>query len=229
MSELRKLTLSDGRTLEYVIDRGRRKNIYIAVKNGRVVLKLPQNGDEARGVAFLKEKADWILRSIEKSSGSEAVPPVTYAEGESFTLAGEVYTVTCVPAGSYRPPRFTEGRLEISVREGYDGRYVASQAKKAIDGQTLAVIRESMERLSALTGLTPKKVTVKRMSASWGRCSSGGNISINANIVYYPRDCIDYVIIHELCHLVHMDHSVEFWALVGKYCPDWKNIRARLK
>lgn len=227
--EVRKLVLGDGRELEYVIDRGKRHNIYIAVKNGRIVLKLPLYADEERGVRFLREKADWVLKSLEKSTGSEAIPPVSFAEGESFTFAGEEYTIVCERSERYRKPELSEGRLTVFVREGYDGKYVASQAAKALSAATMELIQRSFGRLTALTGLYPKKVTVKKMTASWGRCSSVGNISINSAVVFYPQDCIDYVIIHELCHLVHLDHSSEFWELVSRYCPDWKNIRARMK
>ncbi|MBR4554718.1 MAG: M48 family metallopeptidase [Ruminococcus sp.] len=225
--EIRKLLLPDGGTLEYTVDRGRRKNIYIAVKNGRVVLKLPFGADEKRGEQFLIRKADWVMKSM-KVTQTEAVRPVSFSEGERFTLAGKEYVICCEQAERYRPPSFEDGRLVIAVCGSYDEKYVTSQAQKAVYSEALRIIGSEAERLCALTGLRPAKLTVKRMTASWGRCSSGGNISINLNVIYFPLDCIDYVIIHELCHLRHMDHSKDFWGLVSKWCPDWKSIRARM-
>ena len=90
-------------------------------------------------------------------------------------------------------------------------------------------VRESMDRLTAEMQLYPKKVTLKDLKASWGRCSSDVRISINYKVITFPKAYVDYVCIHELSHLVHMDHSSQFWALVGRYCPDWKNIRQNMK
>jgi predicted metal-dependent hydrolase len=86
-----------------------------------------------------------------------------------------------------------------------------------------------MKKMIAVTGLVPDKVTVKPMSASWGRCISNRHISINSKVIVFDRDCISYVCLHELCHLVHMNHSPEFWALVEKYCPDYKQIKTIMK
>ncbi len=227
----RTLTLADGRVLEYTVDRGKRKNIYITVKNGRVVLKLPLYADEATGESFLREKADWVLKSL-RPRPSAAVIPDSFREGAEFTLAGERFTVCCELAERYFFPRFEDGRLVIAWFGRYDDidkdSFADAQARLALRRRTEEIIRERFEKLTALTGLYPKKVTIKKLTASWGRCSSTGNISINSKIVYYPTECIDYVIIHELCHLRHMDHSAEFWALVSRYCPEWKRIRAML-
>lgn len=216
--------MPDGSELEYFIDRSSRKNIYISVRDGRVILKLPMTGCEERGERFLREKSAWILQSLAKNP-STAKPPVSFSEGESFTLAGEEYTVACVNTERYEPPRFENGSLTVSVPHDYDSAYVSSEVRKALEQKTLEIIRAAFARLTLLTGLYPKKVTVKRMTASWGRCSSNGSISINSAVVFYPIECIDYVIIHELCHLRHMDHSAGFWELVSRFCPDWKRIR----
>ena len=228
------MMLPDGRSLEYTVDRGQRKNIYITIKNGRVILKLPLRADEAQGERFLREKADWVLKNI-KPRISEAVIADCFSEGTRFTMHGEEYTVCCEPADRYFPPRFEEGRLVVSRPEGSGisekdkDSYTDAQARKAIGQRTAELVNEAFQRLTKLTGLYPNKVTVKKMTASWGRCSSTGNISINSNIVYYPPECLDYVVIHELCHLRYMDHSTAFWELVGRYCPDWKRIRHRMK
>jgi len=230
----RKLLLSDSMELEYFIDRSRRRNIYISIKDGKVVLKLPLIGGEERGEAFLREKADWIFKTL-KPRPSIAKIPSYFSEGETFTLAGEEYTVCCEIAPKYFYPLFENGRLTVAVFRDFEDHgidqdsYTDAQARRAIEKRTSEIVEEAFGRLTALTGLYPKKVTVKKMSASWGRCSSNGSISINANVVFYPKECIDYVIIHELCHLRHMDHSREFWELVSRFCPEWKRIRQSMK
>ncbi|MBR6045483.1 MAG: M48 family metallopeptidase [Ruminococcus sp.] len=224
----RRLVLDDGTVLDYTVDRSKRRNIYIAIKGGKVVLRLPLGADEERGTAFLREKAAWVLKGL-ASRRSTAVVPEIFAEGERFTLAGEEYEIVCEEARRYFAPRFEGGSLVVSVFGTLEGdartEYTDAQVRKALKKRTSELIASAFTRLTALTGLCPKKVTVKKMSASWGRCSSSGNISINSRVVFFPQECIDYVVIHELCHLRYMDHSPQFWALVSSFCPDWKRIR----
>lgn len=77
--------------------------------------------------------------------------------------------------------------------------------------------------------LYASKVTIRQMKTRWGSCSSCGNISINLELARYSDECLEYVIIHELAHLVHRNHSDNFWQLVATYCPDWKRIRHSLR
>ena len=230
-TERRTLQLPDGRIIEYTVDRGMRNNIYIHIKNGKVVLKLPLWAEEDQGERFLREKADWVLKNIGKRSPEEVIPE-SFTEGTVFPFYGETLTVCCEYPEKYFPPFFAEGRIVAACPPGgYTDKdaYVDAQVRRAIRKRTLELVNDGFARLTALTGLYPKKVTVKKMSASWGRCSSTGNISINSKAVFFPPECLDYVIIHELCHLRYMDHSPEFWALVSRFCPDWKRIRASMR
>lgn len=222
--------LENGALLEYILDRGDRRNIYIAVKDDEVVLRMPRYAPLETGERFLKEKSSWVMKSMIKRQ--RAAAPEVYREGMSFSLGGEEFTVAAVEAERYFAPRFSDGRLELAVsgraladREGY----IDAQAKKAVAARTRELISGSFSSLAPQLGLYPNKVTIKKMTASWGRCSSTGNISINSAIVFFDRECIDYVVAHELCHLRYMDHSPDFWALVSTVCPEWKRIRAKLR
>ena len=86
-----------------------------------------------------------------------------------------------------------------------------------------------MNDLIERTGLKPDKIVIKNLSATWGICSSKRVISINQNLMMYSRHSIEYVCLHELCHLRHMNHSKEFWNLVEKYLPDYKLAKKELK
>ena len=90
-------------------------------------------------------------------------------------------------------------------------------------------VRLSFDKYTAKLGLYPKRVTFKKMVSRWGSCSVSGNISINVDVICFEQECIDYVVIHELCHLKHMDHGADFWALVSTCCPDYKRLRERMK
>lgn len=83
--------------------------------------------------------------------------------------------------------------------------------------------------LSVYDGKLPEKIYVRNMSSRWGSCSSLGNISLNVYLLEVEPELFEYVLIHELSHLYHMNHSPKFWAQVAKYCPDYKEKRRKLK
>jgi len=73
------------------------------------------------------------------------------------------------------------------------------------------------------------KIAIRGQKTRWGSCSTSGNLSFNYNLLRFRKEVVDYVIIHELCHLKEMNHSEKFWKLVEEFCPDFKPLRRELK
>ncbi len=92
------------------------------------------------------------------------------------------------------------------------------------------VVAEKIEEQRIRLGHPPVAIRIKMMRSQWGSCIAGRRIiCINARLIDYPPRCLEYVIIHELSHLRHQNHSAEFWHEVARWCPDWKSLRARLR
>ena len=98
-----------------------------------------------------------------------------------------------------------------------------------IVNESLSLVKEKVAYYSKLLGVFPRKLQIKDQKSSWGTCSSLGNIYLNYRILFAPIHIMDYVIIHELCHLKHMNHSKEYWQLVGSICPNYSEYRKYLK
>ncbi len=92
-----------------------------------------------------------------------------------------------------------------------------------------AVIPERVEYFSDIMDVDFEKITIRSQKSRWGSCSCKKNLAFNCLLVLCPPDVLDYVVVHELCHLRHMNHSQSFWAEVEKYCPKYKSYRKWLK
>ncbi|SEK81092.1 M48 family metallopeptidase [Ruminococcus albus] len=221
-------TLSDGRRIDFTLDRGRRRNAVLAINEGRLTVRVPERFDVSQIRSFIEQHIEWIDLNLEKSAKHSGLPR-TFEDGEEIRLLGQKTVITAVKSDRYFKPRIEDGNLLIAVCGSVDREYMVRQVQTFIVELANREITESMQRLTAQMGLFPKKITVKDLSASWGRCSSNGSISINYKVAAYSKAHIDYVCIHELAHLVHMDHSTDFWELVGRYCPDWKKLRGSMR
>lgn len=90
------------------------------------------------------------------------------------------------------------------------------------------IVEESVRKYSITLGVAPKKVRVKDIKYAWGSCSSNKNITINMNLARKSENAIEYVVLHEMCHLVYMNHSKDFWNLVEKHMPRYKEYKKML-
>ncbi len=108
--------------------------------------------------------------------------------------------------------------------ETFDEAFIA-----ALTAEARKVIPPLVAEWAGRMGVTYKRVTIRHQKSLWGSCSSKENLNFNCLLMLCPADVRTYVVIHELCHRRHMDHSAAFWAEVGRYCPQYKALRAWLK
>ena len=90
------------------------------------------------------------------------------------------------------------------------------------------LVKENIEKYATLLKVAPNKVRIRDIKYAWGSCSSNKNITISKKLAKKEEKLVEYVVLHEMCHLKHMNHSKEFWDLVGKYLPEYKTYRALL-
>lgn len=90
-------------------------------------------------------------------------------------------------------------------------------------------IADRVGHYGAVMGVSVGKITIRNQKTRWGSCSAKGNLNFNYQLYYLPQELLDYVVVHELAHRKHMNHSAEFWAEVEKYCPEYRQRRKQLK
>lgn len=219
--------------LTYYLNRGNRKHTYLIIKDGQLLVRAPFSSslDEIENILISKES--WILDNLKASLDTPNKIP-RYTSGEQFNIMGQPYRLTIQWCEQRHPQVIHEdGLLKILLPLKYKMQDTRSIIEKTIEAYLRYLANKEIPlrqiEISKLTGIYPEKLTIKKLTRSWGRCCSNGNISINYHLIKYPPKSIDYVILHELCHLKHMNHSKEFWNLVANYMPDHKKARDALK
>ena len=159
---------------------------------------------------------------LRKKSAVRSSHPVRFAEGELFALLGKFYPLHL----SKRLRIFDGSRFIVPEGEIEEKSAAMIQLYREIAGKYL--LRRA-EHLENFTGLKAAKWRISSTDARWGSCNRAGTIALTWKLIQCPPETIDYVIIHELSHLKHLDHSANFWKTVGRYCPEYRQRREELK
>lgn len=217
-------------TIEYNIVRAHRKTLSICVNpDGSVFLKAPENATLEQIHAKIHKRADWILRQQRffDSLGS----PTTerqYVSGESHLYLGRQYMLR-IKLSEANAVHYQNNIIEIECRHKKDaGTLLQTWYRQRADIKFSEYAKPIIERFSAY-GVKPRALSVKKMDKRWGYCTADGYINLNPRLICAPRCCIEYVITHELCHLIHRNHTSAFYALLAKEMPHWEKWKAKLE
>jgi hypothetical protein len=218
--------------ISYTIVRSaRRKTIGVSVApDNRVTVRAPFALGERRIAEIVAEKSAWIRKRMalnrERASG---VKPREYADGEEFLFLGKSYPLERVEG--WRGVTLLDGRLCVGVsRADGDGcGRIAARIGRWYRSNALGILNDRVNAYRERLGVSPKAVRIKTHRSRWGSCSSRGNLNFNWLLVLAPLEIIDYVVVHELCHFMHPDHSPRFWNMVESVLPDYRERRKWLK
>lgn len=208
----------------YELVRSARRTLEVRVlPGGRVEVRAPLHLPDRSIREFLAERAAWIERARLRWAG-RAVGPRRYEDGEVFYYLGRGYPLKIVP-GAYVRLRLTEV-FELSADHVFCARGVFEDWYRA---RALRELLMRVEGVAVRMQVRPGPVRLTGARARWGSCSPDGTIRLNWRLVLAPERIIEYVIVHELAHLEHHDHSGRFWARVEKAMSDHRDAVQWLK
>ncbi len=222
MKEKRAISLL-GENIEYTLDRGKRKNTYLCISQGELLVRIPSSLSLKNAEKIILEKQEWILSKLIKHSTLNT--EIVYDDNSEINIFGQAYTIEIINKAKNNNAEIIGNKLVVYLSRGEVKTIIEKFLKKIFQQK----LDEYFEYFYKITGLMPKKVTAKKLNRSWGRCSSEGNISISNKLVDYPSAALYYVVLHEICHLKYMNHSKEFWNMVAYYMPEYKEVRNLLK
>jgi len=221
--------------LEYeVIRRPRRKTVGICVKPDQTVqVAIPKRFPLAKVDALVRGKADWIRRKLSQYKDIQAqYQPKQYVSGETFTYLGHDCRLKVVE-GAEILVGLKQGVLRVSVPYTLSPEQrplsVAGELEAWFRAQAQLYLTERTAWHAAQMQVAPASVGIKSYRSRWGSCHADGRIYFNWRIIMAPSSIVDYVVVHELCHLAHHNHSPDYWRLVESIMPEYRDARAWLK
>jgi len=208
----------------YQLSHSRRKTIAIEIRDCEVRVKAPLRTDLHIVCRLLWKKRDWINDRLERVTVNAASFGVDVRDGGRLFWLGQALSIRVV-SGSRSEIHRVEDELVVSVgsrvrRE--PEKVVADQLKKWCREEAQVYLENRMEHWQQVTGLRCQEWQLKDYRRRWGSCDNRRRIQLNWRIILADPAAIDYVLIHELCHLEHFNHSPAFWRLVAEFCPEFK-------
>lgn len=220
-------------TIAYCVLYAGRKTMEIAVHpDSMVMVKAPLGTDFAEVQKRVIRRAGWIKRQLDYFRQFEPrTPERRYVGGETHLYLGKQYRLK-INSGEQDSVKLTRGYFQIEIKGNVTPDKVRSllegwYANKAADRfkESLGLCWPNFEKLA----LTKPRLQMRRMQKRWGSLSKGGILTLNTDLIRAPKECVDYVITHELCHLQYHDHGPGFYKLLEKVMPDWEKRKRNLE
>ena len=212
-----------------VIRTDRKKSASIQLDGDLVKIRVPKSLSDKRIRELIAKRTPWIQAKFKERSERPVPKPKEYVSGESLSYLGKNYRLKVV-LGANPAVKIENGDLVVTIPEGKQQQNTVKRLLE-IWYRTRAeiLLREKTERFSKIIKVSPRSVSVGNYKSRWGACSSKGDITYNWKLILTPHRIVDYVVVHELCHLLEHNHSPRYWRYVERYFPDWKECREWLK
>lgn len=199
------------------------KNFNITItRYGDISLSVPTYVSDAEAFAFFESKFGWVKKRM--SATCEKRAENTFSVGENIYVFGRVVTIGST-IGKYR----LDGDV-FYVRDRDDPDKRVAAVSKILAKILADKARLYFDKWERITGLRPSGVTIRKTTSRWGSCNkASGKINLSFYLVSLPEECLNYVILHELCHLEQANHGPLFKSMLDRYYPEWREVRSFMR
>lgn len=214
-----------GRTIFFEISYKNRASIGISIDGyGNIEVLAPRNTPDEKVYHALEAKWDLIQEKVQEMNDRLKGPQnKVYENGESFLYLGETYPIEIVQDKNLAQDSvvFDNEKLRIYVRQ-HDAEKNKQVLKRFYYQQCKQLVEQSVSFNQSYFKTKPRSIRITDSKTTWGTCDSKHQLTFNWRLAMAPSDVINYVVVHEMCHMVHLNHDRSFWRLVGKIVPDFK-------
>ena len=237
---VRKKAKNKSRSDMLITEKTKPRKVVIKVHpDQRVVATAPIDATNKMIHDAMMKRARWIWQSLQDfAKQKDHVLPKRYVSGETQFYLGRRYVLkVLINSETESSVKLSRGQLKVFLKQSddqIDQKIQAEKVKSMVDkwyqNRAKAVfsarLKSLLPKASWVTNDPLYKVLI--MQKQWGSCSAKGNLILNPHLVKAPKECIDYVILHELCHIAEHNHSEKFWRLLMQVMPNWKEVKERL-
>ncbi len=221
------------KTIEYSLFYSKRRTMEIAVHpDSTLIVKAPMGSEFSFLEKKLKKRARWILRQLNYfKQFTPKTPDRCYVNGETHLYIGKQYRLK-IGKGNRNSVKLSNGFFHVTCYNKPTPEIAKRLLNKWYLDKASLQFKNCMDRCWSKFNYYafPKPtISIKRMRKRWRSLSDKGTLTLNTDLVKAPKGCIDYVVIHELCHLKHHDHSPEFYKLLDSVIPGWEKIKHKLE
>ncbi len=214
--------------------RSRRLRLRITLEHGLEVLVPPGFKAMTQIPRLLEQKRRWISAALARAEANRTFfdPSLPWRLPETIALPALArhWSVHATPRATTQVRWRARGQDGLAVSGPLDDEAACRAALgRWLTRQAQAQLVPRLQQLSQRTGLRYRRAAVRRQRTRWASCSRTGAISLNVRLLFLPPALADYVLLHELCHTVEMNHSPRFWALLARHCPDYRELDRALR
>ncbi|WHZ03567.1 SprT family zinc-dependent metalloprotease [Neobacillus sp. YX16] len=214
-----------GQTIRFEVKYKKRTSMSIHIdSNGYVEVHVPKGISDERVILALEGKWDWIQLKLKEMKARSLGPTAkAYEHGESFLYLGNEYPIQITQDTEVQQDYavFEEEKLHIFVKQLEDEK-VKQALKRFYYQQCKMLVEKSIRSFQSNFKVKPRSIRITDNKTNWGTCDSKLQLTFNWKLAMAPQKVIDYVVVHEMCHMVHLNHDRSFWRLVGKIIPDYE-------
>jgi predicted metal-dependent hydrolase len=229
-SEMSKQLEVDG--LAITLERKRVKNVNLVIypPDGRVRVSAPRQCTEETIRAVIRARWPWIMAKRAALQARPTVRPVSLVSGHDIALFGVDYLLEIVEERGQPSLNIAGNRLIMRVWQGATDEKRRLLLDRWYRQQLGTAIAELLDSWQPVIGVKVSEWRIRAMKTRWGTCNIREHrICLNLELARLPRECLEYVVVHELVHLLERNHNARFWGLVSAFYPDWRRIRTTLK
>lgn len=212
-------------TIRFEIKYKNRSSFAISVDGyGNIEVIAPRKTPDERVIQVVESNWELIQQKVkEMKDRQQGQKDKTYDPDERFLYLGNSYPIEIIHDQSVTKDYvvFEDGKLHIYVKQ-VDAEKIKQSLRRFYYQQCKALIETSIANYQSYFKTKPRSIRISDSQKTWGTCDSKHQLTFNWRLAMAPRDVIDYVVIHEMCHMVHLNHDRSFWRLVGKIMPDYK-------
>ena len=218
--------------LHVEVIRSRRRTAALHIVGNELQVRIPRKVKDETIIEILQTKRSWISKKVAELKEIQIPKPKEFISGETFLFLGQNYELK-IQEGHPVGIALSGGYLLTTISTSDTGEKRKEKVQKYLEywyrSRAREKLLEKVEHFSTLIGVSSKGLRLGSFKSKWGSCDSHSKLAFNWNLIKAPHVIIDYVVIHELCHIIHLNHSKLFWQAVEKYDPAYKDHRAWLK